>query len=52
MNKNTKRRLEQMKADGKLVKYVAKKKAKPFPQPNKDTTLSLADQRAMFYGAK
>jgi hypothetical protein len=48
MNKNTKRRLTQYAKDnkGKFAKPVYKKKAKPFPQPNKEATLSLLDQRA------
>ena len=32
------------------VGYKHKKKAKPFPTPNKETTLSLSDQKTLFYG--
>lgn len=53
MNNNTKRRkaLFAKENKGNFPKPVFKKKAKPFPQP-KDAGLSLANQRAMFYGAK
>jgi len=50
MNKNTKRRLEQMKRDGNLVPYVHKKKDKPFPKPDKDVDLSMRTQSLMFHG--
>jgi hypothetical protein len=45
-NKNTSRRMRELKANGGLTKYVHKKKAKPFPQP-KDAGISLTDQREM-----
>lgn len=32
-----------------MVKYVAKKKAKPFPMPNKDVDMSMARQRQIFH---
>ena len=53
MNKNTKRRLLQMKKDGQLVKYVSKPKAKPFPKPHgEDNAMTLADQREFLYGKR
>lgn len=56
MNKNSKRRQRNAaitaKQSGGFSKPVYKKKAKPFPQPNKETTLTLADQRAIFNGGR
>ena len=51
MNKNTKRRQSAIRESGaKFMGY--KKKAKPFPTPNKDEDMSLATQRRIFNGSR
>ena len=52
MNKNTKRnKAAFLKANkGNWPKPVYKKKAKPFPTPNKDEDMTMTRQRAIFYG--
>jgi ribosomal protein L44E len=56
MNKNSRRRQRQIaitaKQSGGFGKPVYKKKAKPFPTPNKDEDVSLATQRVTFYGVR
>jgi hypothetical protein len=52
-NKNSKRRkAEQHKAQKAIgfSKPVYKKKANPFPNPNKDEDMNLTRQREIFYG--
>lgn len=56
MNKNSKRRQRSLaltaKSNGGFGKPVFKKKAKPFPTPNKDKNMTLATQRDIFYGVR
>jgi hypothetical protein len=55
MNKNTKRRLAQYRVKCKregFPKYVHKKKAQPFPRPDKDVDLSIRAQSLIFHGSR
>lgn len=48
-NKNTKNRQRAIRdAGGKFMGF--KKKAKPFPNPNKDEDVRMSTQRVQFYG--
>ena len=50
-NTNTKRRQRALRAGGNQFMGF-KKKAKPFPTPNKDEDMSLATQRSIFNGVR
>ena len=56
MNKNTKRRQRNAavaaKQSGGFGKPVYKKKAKPFPKPNGEDAMTMADQREFLYGKR